>query len=322
MPNNIREKLKTPYGRLFKNIEELRKFRDKFKAKFKDKFIVCVGDVVSNSMLSDGWDVNLCIYDNKTLRRDYKDYKGSENNKKNLENFLEYFKGKEFTVWNPAGMLTEEAFRIVKDALNFKHSKIFVDGEEDLFVIPCVKFCQPNTILFYGQPNEGIVMVEINSAVQRHIEDLFSKFYTGICEEVNAYGHENILSKHKNTFEVTKDNYLTKRGDCIIGVNADKGAYDFSEKFKYMLKGANSNVRIFIICNQFRDEVKAKGNENLILTNKDDIVVRKSKFIDDRTVAVMADKAAIDLNREMIKILSEEKEKVKITLKFVVWNEN
>lgn len=313
LPNSTREKFKTPYGKLFKNIEELRKFRTKFKAKFKNKFIICIGDVVSNSTLGDGWDINLCVYDNKTLRKDSSEYI----NKKNLENF----KGKEFIVWNPAGMLTEDAFEIVKDALNFKHSKIFVDGEEDLFVIPCVKFCSPNTFLFYGQPNEGIVMVEINRVVQTNIENLFGEFYAGICEEVCAYGHENVLSKHKMTFEVTKDAHLTKKGDCIIGVNADKGLADFSEKFKGLIKSANSCVRIFVICTQFRDEINAKGNENLILTNEEDIVVRKSKFIDDRTIAIIADKAAIDLNREIVKTLAGEKEKAKLTLKFVVWNE-
>ncbi|OQX20645.1 MAG: hypothetical protein BWK75_04640 [Candidatus Altiarchaeales archaeon A3] len=260
-------------------------------------------------MLGDGWDVNLCVYDNKTLRNDY------NGGGKNLENF----KGNEFSVWNPAGILTEHAFEIVKDALNFKHSKIFVDGEEDLFVIPCVKFCPPDTLLFYGQPNEGIVMVEINRTVQKDIENLFGEFYAGICEEVRAYGHENVLSRHKMTFEVTKDDHLTKKGDCIIGVNADKSVAGFSEKFKDTLKHANSFVKIFIICAQFRDEIKAKGNENLILTNEEDIVVRKSKWTDDRTIAIMADKAAIDLNKEMVKALTDKD--TEIILKFVVWRE-
>jgi len=196
LPDNIREKFKTPYGKLFKNIEELRKFRTKFKAKFKDKFIVCVGDVVSNSMLGDGWDVHLCVYDNKTLRKDYNEY----SDKKNLENF----KGDEFTVWNPAGMLTEDAFKIVKDALNFKHSKIFVDGEEDLFIIPCVKFCSPNTFLFYGQPNEGIVMIEINSAVQKDIENLFGEFYAGFAKKCVLTGMKMCFPNTKRPLKSQK----------------------------------------------------------------------------------------------------------------------
>ena len=35
------------------------------------------------------------------------------------------------------------------------------------------------------------------------------------------YGHKNMLAIHKNTLEFTKDKELTKRGDCIVGVNSD-----------------------------------------------------------------------------------------------------
>lgn len=308
LPDHIREKFKTPYGKLFKNIEELRKFMEKFKDKFEGKFIICVGDVISNSILNEGWDVHLCVYDNKTLKDKF-------DSSKNLENF----KGKEFAIWNPAGMLTEQAYEVVKKAIHFRHSKIFVDGEEDLFVISCIKFCPQKSILFYGQPYEGIVMIEVNKNVKRDIERLSDKFYKGICEDVRAYGHENVISKHRTTIEVTMDTTLTKRGDCIIGVNADKGLCDFSEKFKEMLKKDNSNVKIFIISDGFREEINAKGSENLMLTHEHDIVVRKSKFIDDRTIAIMADKSAIDLNREMVKMLAKGK-KTSIILKFVVWN--
>jgi len=310
LPAHTRKKFKIPYGILFKDISELKKFKAEFEDKFKDKFCICVGDVVSNSMLSNGVNVNLYVYDGKTLRKDY------YINRKDLENF----KDNKFTVWNPAGMLTEHAFEIVRQAINFKHSKIFVDGEEDLFVIPCVKFSPLNTLLFYGQPGEGIVMVEVNEKVKKDIENLFDEFYTGVCEEVHAYGHENVLSRHKMTFEVTKEEYLTKKGDCIIGINADKSVSGFSEKFKDTVRHANSYVKIFISCAQFREEVNARGSENLILTNEKDIVVRKSKFTDDRTAAVMANKSAADLNKEMIKILAKGKE-TEIILRFVVWQE-
>ncbi len=299
LPDNIREKFKRPYGRLFKNLSELEKFKDKFK----DKFIISVGDIVSNSLLSNGWDLNLWIYDNKTLRNEIV-------NEKSVN-----FEHENFEVWNPQGMLTKNSLEVVKKALNFKHSSIFVDGEEDLFVIPCIKFAPSNTVLFYGQPNEGIVMVEVEK-VKEDVENLFMKFYTGVCEEVYAYGHENILSTHKMTFEITKDDYLTKRGDCIIGIKANKGIYEFSEKFKEILRN-NASVKIYISCDEFREEVDAKGDKNLILTDETDIVVRKSKFIDNRTIAIMANKSASDLNREMIKRLRNEKRR--IILRFVVW---
>ena len=35
-------------------------------------------------------------------------------------------------------------------------------------------------------------------------------------ETLEAYGHRNIRATHRSTFELTKDDYLTHRGDCII----------------------------------------------------------------------------------------------------------
>ncbi|MEM2818033.1 MAG: DUF371 domain-containing protein, partial [Archaeoglobaceae archaeon] len=43
-----------------------------------------------------------------------------------------------------------------------------------------------------------------------------------IIFEVSAFGHPNISAKHRTTLEVTKDNEISKRADCIIGVNANK----------------------------------------------------------------------------------------------------
>ena len=36
-----------------------------------------------------------------------------------------------------------------------------------------------------------------------------------------CFGHKNILAKHRNTLEFTKDKDLTLNGDCIVGVNAN-----------------------------------------------------------------------------------------------------
>ena len=36
----------------------------------------------------------------------------------------------------------------------------------------------------------------------------------------NCYGHENITARHKTTLEFTKDEDLSLKGDCIVGVKA------------------------------------------------------------------------------------------------------
>ncbi|HIP75502.1 MAG TPA: DUF371 domain-containing protein, partial [Thermococcus paralvinellae] len=42
-------------------------------------------------------------------------------------------------------------------------------------------------------------------------------------EIIHCYGHENIKATHKSTLEITKEDFLTPRGDCIICIKADKG---------------------------------------------------------------------------------------------------
>jgi hypothetical protein len=72
-----------------------------------------------------------------------------------------------------------------------------------------------------------------------------------IQDEVTFYGHPNIRSLHAKTIEITKDEHLTPRGDCIVGVKANKACADLDESFKHRLKSNSSIVRMEIMV---RDE--------------------------------------------------------------------
>ena len=133
-------------------------------------------------------------------------------------------------------------------------------------------------------------------------------------EIVNAFGHGLVRSTHRTTFEVTKDRTLTKRGDCILGVRADKSAADLSEDFKMLAKRVDADITITIQADGIAETVKAKGDSRLTFADPEDIVVRKSTYICGRTVAVKADKAAADLSRDLIKKLTNPNQEVRITL--------
>ena len=45
---------------------------------------------------------------------------------------------------------------------------------------------------------------------------------------VYCRGHPLVLGSHPTTFEVTREDYLTKKGNCIIGIAADKGCSELS----------------------------------------------------------------------------------------------
>ena len=51
-----------------------------------------------------------------------------------------------------------------------------------------------------------------------------------VIERIYAWGHENIMCTHRTTIEITRDKNMSKRGDCIIGVNASKACIDLSSR--------------------------------------------------------------------------------------------
>ncbi|MEM1687863.1 MAG: DUF371 domain-containing protein [Nanopusillaceae archaeon] len=133
---------------------------------------------------------------------------------------------------------------------------------------------------------------------------------------VIARGHRLISAKHRSTLEVTKENYLTDRGDCIIGMSSNFSASEFPEWLKEYLKNENK-VIIEIECENLKDRIIAKGSKNLTFKDDKSFVIRKSNYIDNRTVAINADKAAKDIDRRIIEQLKLEKEIKIIFKKFV-----
>jgi hypothetical protein len=128
--------------------------------------------------------------------------------------------------------------------------------------------------------------------------------------EIKTKGHKNVLSKHKSTFEITKDPNLTPKGDCIIGVNMDKSLLDFSKEFKDKIANSNTKIKISLDTLNAHDEIIGFGSEELTLTHPTDIVCRKSSFTCNRTLMINSNKAAIDLNKDLIEDLKNNKEMI------------
>ena len=123
-------------------------------------------------------------------------------------------------------------------------------------------------------------------------------------EEITFYGHKNILSLHPRTIEVTKDPNLTKNGDCIIGVSANKACDDLNISVKKKLRTKDTIVKMKIIVDQDEFELTGSGNTDLSISHKHDIVLRKSNYADSRTLAISCDKSAIDIPRDLVNLLT------------------
>ena len=123
--------------------------------------------------------------------------------------------------------------------------------------------------------------------------------------KIGFSGHENIRSNHQKTMEITKESRLTPQGDCIVGVNATSSCDDLPEELKDKLRNPDTLVSFSINVGDYEFVVKGNGHPDLILTHKDDIVIRKSDFICPRTLAVKCDKSSDLLPREMVSLLQD-----------------
>ncbi|WP_455367915.1 DUF371 domain-containing protein [[Eubacterium] cellulosolvens] len=135
-----------------------------------------------------------------------------------------------------------------------------------------------------------------------------------IEEYFEAYGDKNIRATHHTSFEFTTDNYLTRKGDCILGIRATKSPLDLTEDFKSLARRKNSKIYVDIEVDGIIETAIGYGNPSLIYTHPRDMVFRKSTYTCERTIMIKSSKAAIDFSRQIIQILKNPDQKIEIAL--------
>ena len=132
--------------------------------------------------------------------------------------------------------------------------------------------------------------------------------------EIPFTGHENILSLHEKTIEITKDSELSLSGDCIIGTNSSLACIDLPEKFKKKIQNSDTTIVFTIVTDEHSFSIHGKGSNKLTLKHTNDIVLRKSAFTCSRTIAINCDKASDDIPRIMVKKLQSPKTNGKLII--------
>jgi len=135
-----------------------------------------------------------------------------------------------------------------------------------------------------------------------------------VVDRLEVWGHSNITARNGTTFEFTKENHLTLRGDCIIGVRADKGARDLAQEFKALAKELSAVITVEMAVDTMRIVVVGRGSSSLSFSHPTDLVGRRSSYVCGRTLVVRADRAAIDFPRELIQAMRNPLQKAKVTL--------
>ena len=127
-------------------------------------------------------------------------------------------------------------------------------------------------------------------------------------ETIYCKGHPLVLGNHPATFEVTREDHLTKNGNCIIGIAADKGCEELSAEFKRVLCHDDAVLYTRLACGSITVEVTSRGSVRFTLDHPTDMVWRRSSFVCGRTIGIFSDHVAATLPEELIANLISGKE--------------
>ncbi len=150
----MRKELKEPIGLLLcgKSTDTVKMLSMLLEEKKTPMFAV-VGDFTAKNILDAGLHPDIVVIDHRTMRVEVDPLDHGEK-----------------TVWNaynPAGTITREACEILENAVILKREvSVIVEGEEDLLVLPLIVLMPVGSIIIYGQPREGMVVVEVTDILK------------------------------------------------------------------------------------------------------------------------------------------------------------
>ena len=158
LPDSLRDQLKIPLGHLIPESQANKSNIQKHLP--ENSYLITVGDRTTEKMIDFGLIPSLQIIDNqeKRVKREL-----AKNNNAYTE----------ITCDNPAAEITTQSINSIKKAFVSKTPvRLTVRGEEDLLVIPVCVYAPEHSIVMYGQPNEGLVIVKVTPEIRNKTQRL------------------------------------------------------------------------------------------------------------------------------------------------------
>jgi len=137
------------------------------------------------------------------------------------------------------------------------------------------------------------------------------------CVNFRAFGHENVVGEHKTTAEITSENFLTRQGTCIIGIQATQTLADLDSAIKELALLETTKIVLVMEVNDIVERVTGTGGAGLTYSDSVSMVARTSSYQCGRTLMIHADKAASDLSRDFVNNLKDNKAVITCELHFI-----
>jgi len=166
LPDELKGELRKLYGELYKGDgqDTARKIIKDLKNPTK---VISVGDIVTYNLLSAGLVPDISFVDERTKRVPASDQ---------ILHGTKHPRFKTITVENPPGIITEGLLQGVSEALESDSPvRIFVSGEEDLAALPAIAMAPISSVVIYGLPDEGAVVVRVTQSKKKEIQSLLDR---------------------------------------------------------------------------------------------------------------------------------------------------
>jgi len=158
LPDDLRDQLKNPLGNLIKD-NDIDK-ENIIKEISAESVLITVGDRTTENMLQLGLKPQIQIIDGLE-KRNQRIVPTDDAVNTNL------------SCRNPPGEITEESIQVIQKAFSCEPPvRITVDGEEDLLVLPVCMSAPENSVVMYGQPNEGLVIIHITPEIRAKVQKI------------------------------------------------------------------------------------------------------------------------------------------------------
>jgi len=157
LPDSLRDQLKIPLGVLLPIGQDNKINIQKYLS--DNSYIITVGDRTTEKMIDFDLIPSLQIIDGfeKRIKRD----------------IIKLGNAFELKIDNPAAEITLESIEIIKKAFTMNSPiRLTVNGEEDLLVLPVCIHAPENSVILYGQPHKGLVLVQITTEIRNKAQAL------------------------------------------------------------------------------------------------------------------------------------------------------